>query len=67
MKTVTYMLKNFQVPDWAKFIAADCDGQVFCYEASPIKKEFNYWSVSGYQAQYVGKLMQQLPDIKEIF
>lgn len=35
MKTIEYNGKEYQTPDWANYVAADADGQVWCYEYKP--------------------------------
>lgn len=35
MKTVKYKRQVFTVPDWAKFIAADADGDVYVFIDMP--------------------------------
>lgn len=35
MKPVLFQHRVFQVPAWARFIAADCDGKVYAYSHQP--------------------------------
>lgn len=35
MKIIKYMGREYEVPEWAKFIATDEDGGVFVYEMMP--------------------------------
>lgn len=39
-KTVDYCGKQYNVPDWVKFIATDSDGAIFGYEEKPAISEF---------------------------
>lgn len=38
-KTVEYMGYEYEVPDWAKFIATDEDGDIYVYEMMPEPRE----------------------------
>lgn len=40
MKQVEYQGKQYEAPDWAEFICADGNDEVWCYEYKP------YWNSS---------------------
>jgi len=58
MKTVKYKGQSFQVPEWAKFIAADACGAIYAYRTIPDKsfnkKQWVTTYISWYA--YVGEL-----------
>lgn len=37
-KSVVYFGKTFTVPKWAKYLATDEDGRIFCYSEKPVRK-----------------------------
>lgn len=54
MKTIKYMGREYGVPDWAKFIATDEDGDIYVYETMPHPEED---ACSGYWEQNKGQVM----------
>ena len=62
MKTVTYLEQDFEVPEWAKFIAADPDGTVDVYETMPTwSYDFLYWFWVNGNTECVGQFEKQMP------
>ncbi|NHB90333.1 hypothetical protein [Photorhabdus tasmaniensis] len=45
-KVVTYFGIEMSVPSWAKYIAADVDGDVYCYRNQP-RNDNRWWDVQG--------------------
>lgn len=44
MKTIIFQGCQWQVPEWAKFITKDDDGEVFCFSDNPCyNKEKGIW------------------------
>jgi hypothetical protein len=69
MKTVTYMDKQFEVPNWATHIAADANGEVWIFDAEPYWRGGinNCWSVGPDNAmERVGELHPLKHPIQEI-
>ena len=49
-------LKEFNYPDWAKYVAVDNNGEVYAYENEPDKdKDYNVWYSHG-GAELIGLL-----------
>lgn len=53
MKAVTYFDMQLYIPDWAKFIAQDDDGTIWCYELQP-NKEGRIWRVNMGECEQIG-------------
>lgn len=53
MKTVTYFDMKLDIPDWAKFIAQDGDGNIYCYEYRPYR-DGKLWDVAMGRTEHVG-------------
>ena len=58
MKTVTYFDMQLYIPDWAKFIATDDDGTIWCYDYQP-NKEGRFWYVDKGNCEHVGYVESQ--------
>lgn len=46
MKKVVYLKQEFEVPEWAKWIAADSDGEVYAYAVKPYRSSGGYTRLS---------------------
>lgn len=68
MKTVTYLGHEFNVPTWAKFIAADSTGVVYAYQKAPVwcTKWGQYKASSTSMIEGVGKLPFVQPPLQQI-
>lgn len=69
MKKVTYQGQNFEVANWANYIAADANGDVWVYSQPPLWNErtgAHMPSPSGSFSQYVGKGPRPKPPVLTI-
>jgi len=66
MKTVTYKGQVFTVPEWAKFIAADADGQVYVYDDKPECLPNGTYSQGNGKMYYIGDITVKPNKLKEI-
>lgn len=53
MKTINYFGKSVTVPDYAKYIATDADGEMWWYSCEPIKVGAT-WGIKGGNCDRVG-------------
>lgn len=58
MKTVFFKGNQYTVPEWAKFIALDSDGEVYVYSVAPRLNEDtqNYGPTSSSECLRVGNI-----------
>lgn len=55
MKIIEYMGHEFEVPEWAKFIATDEDGDIYVYDTMPELYEEGYGFGCWYQDRNNGR------------
>lgn len=68
MKKVFYLGHEFDVPTWAKFIAADSTGVVYAYQKAPewCTKRGHYKASSTNAVEGVGTLPLVQPPLQQI-